>query len=455
MGYFNHYSKWHNHKDPQYVEYMKKKFSRIFEGYLPVSKDAAILEIGCSNGMALITLRDMGYNNILGIELDQELVSITRKLDLVVKNENAMEYVKLTDKKFDFIYMFDVLEHFDVSEIPNFLENLYRILNDNGVLLIITPNATSPAGSYFRYIDWTHETSFTPTSISYLVEEAGFKKILITDESLIEKPRRIDYEYEESFISDQERSDRARFYESFARWEMTSMFGSDTYNLLVTPNMKVVACKCNLEKIDLQVVPSSDGIFDFYNWVEQVEDYNQKFIEFERKMLKHSENKLNELNENISCIEFSIEKGEENIELLSFDYLLVKNQLEKLQEEVAQVILDKEKRNNIILSIFKKSMIKKHRSLWWRIYFKIKSPKFINIVKNSELFDEEYYLENYSDVALSGMSPIYHYLVYGAYEGRNPSEHFDTDKFILDNPEILLYNINPLIYKIEKIKNPR
>jgi GT2 family glycosyltransferase/glycosyltransferase involved in cell wall biosynthesis len=44
----------------------------------------------------------------------------------------------------------------------------------------------------------------------------------------------------------------------------------------------------------------------------------------------------------------------------------------------------------------------------------------------SELFDKDYYLSSYPDVAVAGIDPFSHYMQYGWREGRNPSASFCT-----------------------------
>lgn len=48
------------------------------------------------------------------------------------------------------------------------------------------------------------------------------------------------------------------------------------------------------------------------------------------------------------------------------------------------------------------------------------------LVKQTRLFNEQYYLENNPDIAESSMNPLFHYVVYGDKEGRSPSIVFDT-----------------------------
>ena len=52
------------------------------------------------------------------------------------------------------------------------------------------------------------------------------------------------------------------------------------------------------------------------------------------------------------------------------------------------------------------------------------------IIKNSGLFDVNYYINTYKDIKSSGVDPIYHYIDFGWKERRNPSKEFNTEKYI-------------------------
>jgi GR25 family glycosyltransferase involved in LPS biosynthesis len=68
------------------------------------------------------------------------------------------------------------------------------------------------------------------------------------------------------------------------------------------------------------------------------------------------------------------------------------------------------------------------------------------IIKRSKFFDEDYYIYNNQDVKTSGISTICHFLLYGAQEGRNPSDKFNT-KFYLENySDVLESGLNPLVH---------
>jgi lipopolysaccharide biosynthesis protein len=67
----------------------------------------------------------------------------------------------------------------------------------------------------------------------------------------------------------------------------------------------------------------------------------------------------------------------------------------------------------------------------------------------SGLFDPEYYLSNYPDVAAAGVDPLSHYLGGGWSEGRNPSECFSTQGYLERYSDIRTSGINPLRHYLQ------
>jgi len=73
----------------------------------------------------------------------------------------------------------------------------------------------------------------------------------------------------------------------------------------------------------------------------------------------------------------------------------------------------------------------------------------ISVLARSATFDADYYLEQYPDVAQSGMHPLVHYALYGFSEQRNPSEYFDSNYYLQNNPDVDKTGINPLLHFCE------
>ncbi|WP_110665716.1 hypothetical protein [Salinicola halophilus] len=72
-------------------------------------------------------------------------------------------------------------------------------------------------------------------------------------------------------------------------------------------------------------------------------------------------------------------------------------------------------------------------------------------VESSELFDGQWYLKQYPDLANDAdyaSKPALHYLKFGGFEGRNPSPHFDSAGYLEAYPDVALTGINPLLHYI-------
>src|SRR5439155_2396270 len=65
------------------------------------------------------------------------------------------------------------------------------------------------------------------------------------------------------------------------------------------------------------------------------------------------------------------------------------------------------------------------------------------------LFSTSYYLDSYTDVALAGTNPLVHYVRHGAAEGRDPHPRFSTRYYVEQNPDVRTSKMNPLQHYIQ------
>src|SRR5438477_3372724 len=75
-------------------------------------------------------------------------------------------------------------------------------------------------------------------------------------------------------------------------------------------------------------------------------------------------------------------------------------------------------------------------------------------IRKSGLFDAEYYLATYSDVAERNVDPLVHYLEEGAQQERNPQADFDAPFYLEQCRERGERPSNPLLHYI-RIGNAR
>src|SRR5687767_3932431 len=71
------------------------------------------------------------------------------------------------------------------------------------------------------------------------------------------------------------------------------------------------------------------------------------------------------------------------------------------------------------------------------------------LIERSGLFDREWYLKQYPDVAETKMDPIKHYLRYGAAEGRDPNPDFSTWGYLDTYPDVSAHGANPFIHYVQ------
>lgn len=160
------------------LERDRRMFAALYRRFLPSSRQAGILEVGCGSGSFLFFLRSEGYQNVRGIDIAEEQVALARGLGFeAVEVADALTYLTAHPAAYDLVVALDVIEHFTKDEVFAFLDSVQEALRPGGRLLLRTPNADSPYHSWIRYADFTHEVAFTPLSIRQVLRATGFTGI--------------------------------------------------------------------------------------------------------------------------------------------------------------------------------------------------------------------------------------------------------------------------------------
>lgn len=145
-------------------------------------KSGSILDVGCSTGLFLKTLQDTGKWNCTGIEPNEYAAAIALSYDLNVL-QGTLENLDMSKNQFDVITLWDVLEH-----IPNpnqDLERIYRIIKDDGILVVRVPNIDSIDarlfGAYWAGFDPPrHYFAFSEQTLRRLLHKNNFEVIYRT-----------------------------------------------------------------------------------------------------------------------------------------------------------------------------------------------------------------------------------------------------------------------------------
>jgi SAM-dependent methyltransferase len=133
-------------------------------------KNVKILDIGCSSGIFLLDLENLGFNsdNLFGIDISQKAIANCKQNGLL--NTFVMDAQEITlTQKFDIIVASDCLEHLQDDEKA--LKNWNNLLNTNGTMYVFVP-AFSSLWSYHDTINH-HFRRYTKVDLKTKLENQG------------------------------------------------------------------------------------------------------------------------------------------------------------------------------------------------------------------------------------------------------------------------------------------
>src|SRR6266566_4821560 len=154
-------------------------FRKSFSPWLPTSKDAKMLDLGCGYGEFVYFLQREGYARAMGVDRNVQQAEVARKLGVAnLHCVKAQEFLRRSLNEFDFISAIDVLEHIPKSEVPEFLDLVRAALRPRGRFLCQVPNLAAFYNQLF-YKDFSHETPFTPSSLKQILELTDFTNVQV------------------------------------------------------------------------------------------------------------------------------------------------------------------------------------------------------------------------------------------------------------------------------------
>lgn len=77
----------------------------------------------------------------------------------------------------------------------------------------------------------------------------------------------------------------------------------------------------------------------------------------------------------------------------------------------------------------------------------------LELLRNSNLFDGDWYCRRFPDVDPHHIEPVLHYLLHGGAEGRPPSPDFDASAYMALNVDVEPSGMNPLVHYLRRGKH--
>jgi SAM-dependent methyltransferase len=135
-----------------------------------------VVDLGCGKGELCWLAVQGGARAVVGVNLSRSEIEFARPhVAAEFACEDILSYLRgRATRSVDVVYALNILEHLDADTLARVLEEASRCLADEGVLVAMVPNATSPFGAMTRYWDFTHHRAFTPSSVRQLMRLCGF-----------------------------------------------------------------------------------------------------------------------------------------------------------------------------------------------------------------------------------------------------------------------------------------
>lgn len=164
----------YNFEEYQKIEgKLRKWFERLTDEAVKYKKSGNVLDIGAGYGLFSTILQRKG-NFVTDLLEPEQKIKYNLKINKFYKS--SFENFNSRDK-YDIIVMMDVIEHF-ADPLKN-LKKIKNLLNDDGILIIQTPNYRSLMAKICR--DWAwwmiedHKFFFSPKSLGKILNKSGFK----------------------------------------------------------------------------------------------------------------------------------------------------------------------------------------------------------------------------------------------------------------------------------------
>ncbi len=181
-----------------------------------------ILDYGCGTGMFLSAINKAGWETY-GMEPDDDARKIASENGNNVFSDKDRMKTYITDKKFNAITLWHVLEH--VTDMEETLAFFKERLNNDGVLIIAVPNHVSYDATYYKeywaaYDVPIHLHHFELKTMKGLVEKVGFK----LQET---KPMKFDSFYV-SMLSEKYKAGSANLFKAFRIGLLSNLKAKDS-----------------------------------------------------------------------------------------------------------------------------------------------------------------------------------------------------------------------------------
>ena len=156
----------------------------VITGTIAGGPEAPVLDLGSGRGEWLHLLRNQGLY-ARGVDLNPQFVLRCKSQGLSVAQMDVLEALRSTEtNSIGAVTSMHLIEHMPFDLVVEMLDESLRVLKPGGVIILETPNPENiEVASHWFYMDPTHRNPIPPTLLQWVLEDRGFRNVLIRRES--------------------------------------------------------------------------------------------------------------------------------------------------------------------------------------------------------------------------------------------------------------------------------
>ncbi|MDX8445999.1 methyltransferase domain-containing protein [Mesorhizobium captivum] len=138
------------------------------------------IDLGCGRGEWLEILAEAGLE-ATGVDTNARMAQEAVDNGLRIELQDALEHLGgRPDNSVAVISAFHMVEHVPTDYLIGLLDECQRVLTDDGLLILETPNPENiSVGTHTFHLDPTHKSPLPPDLLEFLVGQAGFAETAI------------------------------------------------------------------------------------------------------------------------------------------------------------------------------------------------------------------------------------------------------------------------------------
>jgi 2-polyprenyl-3-methyl-5-hydroxy-6-metoxy-1,4-benzoquinol methylase len=146
----------------------------------PYCKDKKILDIGCFIGYGEKCVAPYA-KEIIAIDSDDRVIEFACQNNFapnVKFNKSDAKKLQFSNRSFDIVIAFQLIEHIPLADVYGFLCGVKKILKENGILFVVTPNRKFRLRAFQRPFNLEHYQEFTAKGLTKVLRK-NFKNFEI------------------------------------------------------------------------------------------------------------------------------------------------------------------------------------------------------------------------------------------------------------------------------------